>query len=451
MSRPVAVLVAVAAIGVLAVVVCAGVGIAAGAGAGWNVYPGEGTPIQDAIDDAEVGDTIYVHAGTYVENLVVRKSLALVGENRSTTVIDGDGSADIIRVSADGCTIRGFMIVGADDCEWAEKTLATGEVWDIGGGFVLTPVQIDVDGEKVWLSFTKDVKEYDSKVISVGDAYTFSDYKNEGVPVILCYVIGVFKGAESNLVPIKYVLFGDLMSEEDTGFFVEENTGLWPIAGIRLDYSDNNIVTNNEISLCNCGIRLQSSGNNILTANTASDNNCGISLWEASNNTIYHNNLVNNTNYNAHDERTNQWDSGSAGNYYSDYTGTDNNTDGIGEDPYPIQGGGGSIDRFPLMQPWTDTPPQKGDLNDDGRITPVDAAIALVIATGGSTSCDPATFAAADVSGTHRVTSPGRPHDPTAGCWRNRIVTNLISEKERTLYNTLLPTRFSNPHFSQNR
>jgi len=402
MSRPVAMLVAAAALGVLAVVVCAGVGVAAGATT-WDVYPGEGTPIQDAIDGAEHRDTIYVHTGTYVENLVVRKSLTLVGENRSTTVIDGNGSADVIRVRADGCTIRGFTIVGADDCEWAEKTLATDEVWNIGGGFALTPLQIDVDGCKVWLSFTKDGAEYDSHVLSVGDARTFTDYKNEDVPVILCYVVGVFRGVESNLVQIKYVLFGDLMSGADTGVFVEETTGLWPIAGIRLDYADNNIVTDNEISLCNCGIRLRSSDNNILTANMASDNNCGISLRGSSNNnTIYHNNLINNTNYNAYDEHTNQWDSGSAGNYYSDYTGIDNNTDGIGDTHHPIPGGV-SIDRFPLMQSWT--PPQKGDLNGDGFITPADAAIALVIAAGGSASCDPATFAAADVSDDHRVTS----------------------------------------------
>jgi hypothetical protein len=35
-----------------------------GAGAEWDVYPGAGTPIQDAIDGAEVGDAIYVHAET---------------------------------------------------------------------------------------------------------------------------------------------------------------------------------------------------------------------------------------------------------------------------------------------------------------------------------------------------------------------------------------------------
>jgi parallel beta-helix repeat protein len=142
-------------------------------------------------------------------------------------------------------------------------------------------------------------------------------------------------------------------------------------------------------------------------SNTVNSNNWySIRIVFSSENTLHHNNLINNTNYNAYDKSqnccTNQWDSGSAGNYYSDYTGIDNNTDGIGDAHHPIPGGV-SIDRFPLMQPWT--PLQKGDLNDDGFITPADAAIALVIAAGGSALCDPATFAAADVSGDNRVTS----------------------------------------------
>lgn len=73
------------------------------------------------------------------------------------------------------------------------------------------------------------------------------------------------------------------------------------------------------------------------------------------------------------------------------------NHDGIGDTPYPIPGGT-SIDRSPLMQPWSDTP-QKGDLNGDGTLTPADATIALQIAATGAHDD------AADVSGDSRVTS----------------------------------------------
>ena len=115
-----------------------------------------------------------------------------------------------------------------------------------------------------------------------------------------------------------------------------------------------------------------------------SNTKLGIYLRHSSNNTTYH------TNYNTYDSCTNQWDSGSAGNYYSDYNGTDP--------------GGDSIDRYPLIQPWTGVTPQKGDLNSDGILTPADAVIALEIAAG-SRPCDATTLATADVSGDGEVTS----------------------------------------------
>ena len=58
---------------VVAMLAAAGVG----AGAEWDVYQGAGTPIQDAIDGSGEGDMIFVHAGTYVENVDVGKRLAL--------------------------------------------------------------------------------------------------------------------------------------------------------------------------------------------------------------------------------------------------------------------------------------------------------------------------------------------------------------------------------------
>ncbi|KAF5418382.1 MAG: Cell surface glycoprotein [Candidatus Methanogaster sp.] len=175
--------------------------------------------------------------------------------------------------------------------------------------------------------------------------------------------------------------------------------------GVIIGYSSNNTLANNTASNNGYGILLQFSSNNMIMSNTANSNDYGITIVFSSENTLHHNNFINNTQYNAYDsDGTNQWDSGSAGNYYSDYTGTDNNTDGIGDTPHPIPGGG-SIDRFPLMQPWAGDPPKKGDLNGDGRITSADAAIALQFAAGGSASCDPVAFAAGDMSGDHRVTS----------------------------------------------
>ena len=42
------------------------------------------------------------------------------------------------------------------------------------------------------------------------------------------------------------------------------------------------------------------------------------------------------------------WDNGVVGNYWSDYNGTDNNTDKIGDSPYIIDGN--NQDNYPLME-----------------------------------------------------------------------------------------------------
>ena len=70
--------------------------------------------IQEAIDAPETldGHTILVEAGTYYEHVTVSKSVALVGENPSTTIIDvGGAQVVVVYVVADNVKISGFTIL----------------------------------------------------------------------------------------------------------------------------------------------------------------------------------------------------------------------------------------------------------------------------------------------------------------------------------------------------
>jgi nitrous oxidase accessory protein NosD len=49
------------------------------------------------------------------------------------------------------------------------------------------------------------------------------------------------------------------------------------------------------------------------------------------------------------DDATVFWDNGSEGNYWDNYTGLDENEDGIGDTPYIIDEN--NQDNFPLMEP----------------------------------------------------------------------------------------------------
>jgi parallel beta-helix repeat protein len=74
-------------------------------GSGPNNY----TKIQDAIDNASDGDTVFVYRGTYVGFIVANKVIALLGEDKNTTIIIGY-FAYTITLFADGVTVNGFTI-----------------------------------------------------------------------------------------------------------------------------------------------------------------------------------------------------------------------------------------------------------------------------------------------------------------------------------------------------
>ncbi|MFW9773998.1 MAG: NosD domain-containing protein, partial [Candidatus Thorarchaeota archaeon] len=147
-------------------------------------------------------------------------------------------------------------------------------------------------------------------------------------------------------------------------------------SGILLrGYSVSNQILSNTIDSNSEGIDIWPfASNNIIQSNMIRDNtNFGISI-ESDNNTIYQNCFVDNALDALDDGIGNNWDYGMSGNYWDNYTGSDDNKDGIGDVPYDIGGIAVSRDNYPLMScPFIITP---------GGIPGYNLILLVIIGTG---------------------------------------------------------------------
>ena len=107
-----------------------------------------------------------------------------------------------------------------------------------------------------------------------------------------------------------------------------------------------NIVINNSQGL---PLSWHCNGNTIVGNTVTSNSFAGIVLGGNNDNTIYHNNFINNPDQVYSYNSSNKWDNGAEGNYWSDYTGKDQDGDGIGDTRLPHKG----FDYHPLMEPWS--------------------------------------------------------------------------------------------------
>ncbi|MCX6663941.1 MAG: hypothetical protein NTZ75_06800, partial [Euryarchaeota archaeon] len=73
-----------------------------------GLNPGNYSKIQDAIDNASDGDTVFVYddSAPYYENIAITVSIHLIGENRNTTSIEGWNN--VVSIFVDGVTVSGF-------------------------------------------------------------------------------------------------------------------------------------------------------------------------------------------------------------------------------------------------------------------------------------------------------------------------------------------------------
>ncbi len=280
--------------------------------------------IQDAINNAGAGDTIYIKKGTYVENPIVNKSVSLVGEDRDATVIDVTAG---VKIEIDNVTVTGLTIYDG---------------WE---------------GMSVYANYSKIA---DNKITDCQSGIVLHSSQNSIVLGNVLQSIGLSAAiklsySNNNLLKNNYI---DSCTE-----------------GIQLrEGSSNNIVEQNIVADCNdVAVRLLGSGvgrawygpnNNTIMKNNISSSGCGTTIYGANGNIISNNNYVNNTvQFSANEDYYLTW-GGSRSintidrNYWSDYNGTDANRDGIGDSPYIIDAY--NQDNDPLMLPISFTMPNFG-------------------------------------------------------------------------------------------
>ena len=262
--------------------------------------PEDFSRIQEAVDFANPGDTIKVAPGIYYENVDVTKPLTLVGENRSTTIIDGSGGLCCIDVEADNVNISGFTLRNRD----RGVRLRCSNNNSISDNTILN------NGFGIWVESSNNNSISENTVLS-----------NHPFWAIGIWLIGSDSNFVSDNIVSSFSQVGD---------------------GICLDFSNNNLISGNTIS---------------------NNTHVGISIdyvselfdvrFSSYDNTICHNIFINNTCHAYSYVTNNTWDDCVAiGNHWDDYRekGGYDRGDGIGEPPYNITSN--NQDNYPVMNPW---------------------------------------------------------------------------------------------------
>lgn len=264
--------------------------------------PEDFASIQAAINNATSGDTVFVNQDIYYENIVVNKSISLIGENKNSTIIDGRGLGSVVMVSRVRVEISGFTLrnSGPDENE--------------------------------------------------------TGWPRSGIQIVNSYVNTI----SDNIIQDNHI---GILIDSSPGNAIFGNNITTNHYGIYILKSWQNKIRNNDVLYNWAGVVFQgSSYENVFEGNRVKGSvNVGVSVSFSQDNNFYYNNFVNN----AHqvsvfpEVYVNVWDAGypQGGNFWSDYSAPDlysgphqneTGSDGIGDFPRIINHH--NKDRYPHLR-----------------------------------------------------------------------------------------------------
>jgi len=322
-------------------------GIIAWVNEGYIVYV-KYSSIQEAINNTYEGDTIHISSGTYYENVVVNKTVSLVGENRSTTIVDGNGTGSVVTVTHDNVNITGFTIRNSgstisgtvpdtgisinnvSNCNVSRNILTHNYVgifvrpsrstWFANNVITHNHIGIDINNQSTYNIISGNSLQENNVSIHVYYADFNAFFENNltysPVSVIVRYSSNntfseneirnglngiILNGADFNNISrniMSNLEYGiQLKAYADHNFISENSITNCSYAGIDLDeYACDNSLSNNTIANSEVGIDISNwSVNNTISRNRLTANLVSMHFWYANLNTIFENNITNNS------------------------------------------------------------------------------------------------------------------------------------------------------------
>lgn len=263
--------------------------------------PDNYTTIQAAIDAATPGDTVYIYDdhAPYYEHPIVTIPLTLRGEAKATTIIDGNGTGDVITIHATTCTITGLTVQHSGPAPMLNADIYL----QTANSCVYNTIVRDAGAYAVGIFFNNSQN-------CTAHNNTIYDNGNEGIylrnssAILIRDNLITHNGHCSVVISMStltHVTHNTFTKNHDAGVSiwpnstnneVDSNTitdcpysgvGLWTHAnnnsihdnhfinnsqyGIVLTHADGTVITRNEINGSNPGIILRYSNSTVITAN----------------------------------------------------------------------------------------------------------------------------------------------------------------------------------------
>jgi parallel beta-helix repeat protein len=252
------------------------------------------TTIQEAIDAASPEDIIYAENGTYFENIVVDRSLTLIGENKTATFIDGCGVENVTRIAADNIVLENFTIMNSGNYPNSGILLDS-----IHNSIIFNNVITDnyygiTVSSSSHILFDENVIKSNNQGIWIHDSANTTLFKNN--VTANTHAIRINR-SPNNVLNENYIAGNQYGSIElfDSSFNNIYGNSISTSMGdaVWLSSSFNNTISANTMKdIEGDGILLSSSSNNTIKANFIANTYDGIYFYESDDNDVIGNNVT---------------------------------------------------------------------------------------------------------------------------------------------------------------